>query len=208
MGLYRLKAGGFTQGRGDDAENPFRTFYSSDPNNNVVESDLDLAADDPEKFEVYKGPRPKYLGGAGVRRSGTDDPGSVSVSGSGPAPGPTTAQAVADAVAMSGSLTADDMEKRAEELTRQAEILKKSAQQSRKAQQEGEKQAETSGGPPEGQKAAKQAAEGKASPPKAGADFDNMTKDELVAFAEENEIEVKKSGKVDDIRAAVKKGAK
>lgn len=200
--LYRLKAGGYTQGRGDDKDNPFRTFYSSDPNNNVVESELDLAADDPEKFEPYKGPRPKSLGGPGVRLTGTDDPGSVSVSGSGPAPGPTKASAVADAAVMSGTLTADDMERRAEEMERQIKLLRDGAKRTRQAQEAGEKEAaqQAKADAPKAGKAAESGAD--------GTDFDAMTKDELVAYAEENEIEVKKSAKVDEIRAAVKKGSK
>lgn len=56
MGLYKLKAGGHTEGSGVNCR-----AYSAKSDRNVVESELDLAADDPEKWDYYRGPRPAYL---------------------------------------------------------------------------------------------------------------------------------------------------
>jgi type IV secretory pathway VirB10-like protein len=50
--FYKLKAGSFTVGNAPNAS----YYVASDPLRNVVESEFDLAAEFPEKFEEYKGP--------------------------------------------------------------------------------------------------------------------------------------------------------
>lgn len=89
MGLYRLKAGSFLTGSGKER----KKYNHADPNNNVVESDVNLAARHPEKFErveqYAEGEGPYEYNPAANRRSA--DPAAVQAKTGGmPALTPTT----------------------------------------------------------------------------------------------------------------------
>lgn len=51
--FFRIKKGSFI--RGSSRTGGARKFSANDPQNNIIESDEDLAGQEPEKFEVYAG---------------------------------------------------------------------------------------------------------------------------------------------------------
>ena len=220
--LFRLKAGGFTQGEGAD----HKVFYSNDPNRNIIESELDLAADEPMKFEEYKGERPAYLGGDSplVQRTGTDAPGSVSVSGSGRAPLPTTADQLAEAAALSGDMTVEDAERKAEHFEELAKRLREAAKQTQASIKKGggkvgsgegagssEGSGATAGNLTEEGRKANEGKGGKAQSAKAqqgpsDEELEGMSKADLKALAEEREIEVSAKATKEDLLEALRSG--
>lgn len=132
MGLYRLKSGSHLQGAlrvdkrtGEILDQP-RHYRWSDPNNNVVESDQNLALEDPHKWEVYAGSAPP--------QATRNVPGSANYEPK-PPPPPGPAE-FAEAAMASGRLSVVQARERAKQLREMAEQLEETADQAEAAEQE------------------------------------------------------------------------
>lgn len=144
--FFRLKAGTHTQGEGLDT----KVFRSNDSQalescGNIVESDEDLALQEPTRWEEYRGEITEQMK-KGVRGFGGISTGSRSlrslIAGEPPPPGPSDSTSIAEAADLTASmkLSAEEMEKHAEALTERAEALKQRAQEARQAEQQNTQQ--------------------------------------------------------------------
>lgn len=196
--LFRLKAGGATMGTGLDSI----FLNASNPLMNILESEEDLATDEPMKYEEYKGPRPAYLmkgfrGTAGTVMTGIMNPPGQDTGVQPPLP--TTPEQAAEAQLISGNFTAGDLEKQAEHFAKLAEGFKKRAADAKAAEAEQRKAADKK--LKEQAKAEKAAGGGKdqaaADPANAegntGAgddpDLEGMTKDQIIEFLDSKEVD-------------------
>jgi hypothetical protein len=201
MAYYLLKVGSFAAGTVGDEKNPYRQYQASDPANNVIESDQDLAARFPSKFSYYDGPAPKNTGG--ILNPG---PNYVRGQEGDPPPGPPSEQDVAEA-AMAKPLTVSDARKRADWHRQQAEMLDQQASDSERAYaQSQEQQKAQKGEPSEAAPKAQSAPTQEKIPP--DHELESKTKDELLDLAEYHEVNVHKSANKPEIIKALKQARK
>jgi hypothetical protein len=121
--FFKLKAGAHTSGDGTNT----KYFQANDPLNNVVESDQDLAAWDPAKFEKIDQPP----GQMGMARGlyGLEQP-----------PGPSSPEQAQLQAMLLAPVTTQEMEQRAKQLEDMAKSLRERAQQSQQSQQQGKQE--------------------------------------------------------------------
>jgi hypothetical protein len=122
MPYYKLIAGSHNVGFGLDG----RTFRSNDPQNNIVESDEDLAAEMPEKFIPWHGPAPKARKGSGPKAP--------------PPPRVPTELDRAIAAMSRPGLGAEDMEEAAKKLEEQAAAFRESAKHQKELMKKGRRE--------------------------------------------------------------------
>lgn len=185
---FRLKAGSHTEGVGAGQ----RVYKSNDPTNCIIETDQDLAAFDPNKFEPYIGPlKARGLRGAEITAgSGKDAP---------PPPTPDDF-ARAEAAARTSRtvpMSADTAKRRAEELRRQADELEQHAKQTEDALKESMEDEE------EEEEEEKEPGEGDEE-----AQLEDLKVQELRDLAESEEIDLKGSTTKADIIKSIRQARK
>lgn len=121
--FFKLKVGAHTSGDGANT----KYFQANDPASNVVESEQDLAAWDPSKFEKIDQPP----GQAGMARGlyGIEQP-----------PGPSSPEQAQLQAMLLAPITSQEMEQRAKQLEDMARTLRERAQQSQQAGQQGQQE--------------------------------------------------------------------
>jgi hypothetical protein len=121
--FFKLKAGAHTSGDGTNT----KYFQANDPVNNVVESDQDLAAWDPLKFEKID--QPPGQGGMARGLYGLERP-----------PGPSSPEQAQLQAMLLAPITTQEMEQRARQFEELAKTLRERAQQAQQGQQQGQKE--------------------------------------------------------------------
>jgi hypothetical protein len=119
-GFYKLKAGAHTEGEGQNLKN----YHASDPTNNVVFSETNLAEEDPGKFEEVSQQQ--------MERMRLLVPDRSRVYGEGRPPQPSTALQATISALLLEAIPAEQMEARADELQQMADALRQRAQQAQK----------------------------------------------------------------------------
>jgi hypothetical protein len=119
-GFYKLKAGAHTEGEGQNLKN----YHASDPTNNVVFSETNLAEEDPGKFEEVSQQQ--------MERMRLLVPDRSRVYGEGRPPQPSTALQATISALLLEAIPPEQMEARADELQQMADALRQRAQQAQK----------------------------------------------------------------------------
>lgn len=201
MGFYKLKAGAHMSGSisDPDGKNTMQVFTARGPNN-IVEDDRDLAAEFPEKFDRYDGPTPsRAMLRPGPTGTSTNEP---------RPPGPPTDRDRAEAQLMK-AMTPDDRRKQAEWHRQQAESMEQEASEGER-NMEIAKQQQEANAPPQSAQAEEDKApdRSKAKSTKGGipsdSELNQMTKDQLLEVAQQEEVDVKTHDTRSDILKALR----
>lgn len=180
--LFKLKAGGFVSG---SSAQPGGARFFNARKRNIVESDQDLAAEDPNKFEPYNGPRPDYLDNwqEGTTRTSA-----------------TALQSQQDKTPS----TPEEMEEQAQRWIEKAAELRQKAQEAKL-----QRMNEARSGPQERQgKQNPTQVESLKAPITSESDYharlDRMSLSDLKAHAKERKVDLKGATTAEDVRKAIK----